>query len=134
MIDDPKAMTLTIAGHAIRDIASFYDEINRVFMAGEDWSLGPSLDALDDLFYGSYGALAGKAPVILVWQDIETSRAALGIAATRAHLRAKLQNTAFDAARITAQLDALEKGSGETYFDTILTIIADHPNIHLVRA
>ena len=52
MIDDPQAMTLTIAGHAIRDIASFYDEINRVFMACEDWSLGPSLDALDDLFYG----------------------------------------------------------------------------------
>ena len=30
---------LTIDGSRIRDIASFYDEINRVFMAGVGWPL-----------------------------------------------------------------------------------------------
>jgi len=40
---------LIIDGANIRDIASFYDEINRVFMVGEDWQLGASLDGLDDM-------------------------------------------------------------------------------------
>ena len=49
-------LTLRLDGRLIHDIASFYDEINRVFMAGEDWQLGPSLDALDDMLRGGYGA------------------------------------------------------------------------------
>ena len=134
MTDDPTGKTLTIVGSAILDIATFYDEINRVFMADEDWSLGQSLDALDDLFYGGYGAIAGHAPVTLVWQDIEASRAALGIETTKAFLRAKLTNKAFNASLVTAQLDALEQGCGKTYFDIVLTIIGDHPNLELVRA
>jgi RNAse (barnase) inhibitor barstar len=55
---------LVLDGSAIHDIAGFYAEINRVFMACEDWQLAPSLDALDDLLYGGYGALAGH------WKDI----------------------------------------------------------------
>jgi len=41
--------TLTIIGCGIHDIPAFYAEINRVFMAGEDWTLGESLDGLDDM-------------------------------------------------------------------------------------
>lgn len=37
---------LVLDGSAIHDIAGFYAEINRVFMASEDWQLAPSLDAL----------------------------------------------------------------------------------------
>lgn len=43
---------LHIEGASINDIASLYVEINRVFMADEDWQLGASLDALDDLLHG----------------------------------------------------------------------------------
>ena len=59
-------LTLRLDGCRIRDIPSFYDEINRVFMAGEDWRLGPSLNALDDMLRGGYGALkdAEEAQVI----------------------------------------------------------------------
>lgn len=46
-------------GTAITDIASFYDELNQVFMQGEDWQLGESLDALDDLLYGGIGEAVG---------------------------------------------------------------------------
>lgn len=127
--------TLTLEGARIRDIASFYAEVNRVFMAGEDWTLGESLDAFDDLLHGGYGAIAGREPVRLVWKDLEASRSALGPEATAAQLRAKLQRPdLFDVTRIRRQLDAVERGQGPTYFDTILHILADHPNIELVAA
>src|SRR2546427_13166611 len=64
-----------------------------VFMASEDWQLGPNLDALDDLLHGGYGALAGHDQVTLVWRDIAHSRAALGVDATRRWLQAKLDGT-----------------------------------------
>lgn len=123
---------LTIEGSAIDGIASFYAEINRVFMAGEDWTLGPSLDALDDMLYGGYGAIAGGEPVTLVWRDIERSRAALGKGATREHYRAKLARPdLYNSERIEKDLAALEAGAGPSYFDIVLEIIAGHPNIEL---
>jgi RNAse (barnase) inhibitor barstar len=125
--------TLTIEGGRIVDIPSFYDEINRVFMAEEAWRLGDSLDALDDLLTGNYGAAAGPAPVRLVWREMASSRAALGFDATAAHLRAKLQRPEiYDAVLIRRQLDALERGTGKSYFDIVLEIIASHPRIKLV--
>lgn len=75
---------LHIEGASINDIASLYVEINRVFMADEDWQLGASLDALDDLLHGGYGALAGHAIATVVWRDIAHSRDALGRETTRA--------------------------------------------------
>ena len=127
--------TLTIVGRNIVNIPSFYAEINRVFMADEGWVLAESLDALNDLLYGSYGALEGREPIELVWQDIEASRSALGTATTRAFLMEKLQRpNLFNTDVIGGQLDALERGTGQTYFEIVLEIIGDHPNIALVAA
>lgn len=64
---------LHIEGASINDIASLYVEINRVFMADEDWQLGASLDALDDLLHGGYGALAGHAIATVVWLTSPTA-------------------------------------------------------------
>lgn len=125
--------TLTIDGSRIHDIPSFYDEINRVFMAGVDWTLGPSLDALDDLLYGGYGALDGDAPAILVWTHVAASREALGVDATRQYLLAKLAHPErFSSSQAQRALDALDGGTGQTYFDIVLEIIAAHTNITLV--
>jgi len=124
---------LTLDGARIHDIPSFYDEINRVFMQDVDWTLGPSLDALDDLLYGGYGALDGDASATLVWTHFAASRDALGIDATRQYLLAKLARPEqFNAAHFQRELDALEEGTGQTYFDMVLGIIAAHPNITLV--
>lgn len=124
--------TLTLDGRRIRDLASFYAEINRVFMTGVDWPLGHSLDALDDMLYGGYGALDGDAPVTLVWTDFEKNRRDLSIDVTRAWLQDKLDTPGrYDKARIRRDLDALEAGDGPTFFDLVLEIIAAHPNITL---
>lgn len=125
-------LSLLLDGSAIHDIASFYAEINRVFMANEDWQLGPSLDALDDLLYGGYGVLAGQAAASVHWKEIAHSRAALGGAATRAWLQVKRsQPGTFNTDAIDAQLDALERGTGQTYFDIVMDIFAAHPNVRL---
>jgi RNAse (barnase) inhibitor barstar len=125
--------TLTLNGAHIHDIPSFYAEVNAVFMANESWRLGESLDAFNDLLYGGFGALAGSEPVTLVWRDAKRSRAALGFEVTRRYYQDKLaQPERFNVAYFQRQLAALENGSGQTYFDILLDIIADHPNITLV--
>lgn len=43
--------TIEIDGTTIHGIPSLYAELNRVFMPDEEWTLGESLDALDDLLY-----------------------------------------------------------------------------------
>jgi RNAse (barnase) inhibitor barstar len=124
---------ITIDGNAIRDIPSFYDELNRVFMAGEDWTLGPSLDALNDVLYGGYGPIKGDEPVMLVWTAMEKTRAALGFDVMRAFYRNKLQHPEmYDQELIGQALAELENGTGATYFEIVLQIIAEHPNIELV--
>jgi RNAse (barnase) inhibitor barstar len=127
--------TLILEGSRIHDIGSFYDQINGLFMADESWQIGPSLDALNDLLYGGFGVLQGNEPLTLIWREIAQSRAALGHDATRRYYQDKLtQPQRYHQARIRQELASLERGEGPTYFDIILEIIADHPNITLVPA
>ena len=124
--------TFHIDGSDIRDIASFYDVMNALLMQDEDWDLGPSLDALDDALYGGIGALRERSEVRFVWTEHKRSRAALGVAATRAWLQEKIDRGApFDTARITTQLHDLETGHGRTYFELILEVFAGHPGLRL---
>lgn len=128
-------LTLIIEGSAIQDVPSLYAELNRVFMAGEDWSLGESLDALDDLLHGSFGALAGHEAATIVWRDLDASRRALGLEATRAWLQHKIARPdVFNSAAMQARLDALERGSGQTYFDIVEAIFRSHPRLQLIAA
>ncbi|RUQ99217.1 ribonuclease inhibitor [Labedella endophytica] len=124
-----------IEGTAVVGILSFYDELNRVFMAGESWTLGPSLDALDDMLYGGYGALHGLEGARVVWTDHAASRHALGRSETIAHHRSKLDRPGtFNAERARSAIADLEAGTGSTYFDTVLEIFESHPRIELVLA
>ncbi len=128
-------MLLVLDGSRVDDIASFYDEVNRRFMADEDWRLGPSLDALDDILYGGYGAAAGAANLRIVWLESERSRAALGVEATLAWLDSKLaEPETFDVVAISAQRAALLDGSGPTYFELVLDVFAGHPEVDLELA
>ena len=96
-------------------------------------ALGASLDALDDLLHGGYGALAGHATATVVWRDIAHSREALGRETTRAWLQSKLdQGGRFNGAAIHAQLTALALGQGQTYFEIVMEIFGSHPQITLV--
>ncbi|MFE1644645.1 ribonuclease inhibitor [Microbacterium sp. P01] len=124
-----------IGGAAVHDIASLYDELNRLFMSAEDWRLGASLDALDDLLSGGFGALHGVADARVVWMDHAHSRRVLGTDATSRYYREKLSRPdLYDAQHFRPLLDAVEAGTGATYFDIVLAVFAGHPQIELVLA
>jgi hypothetical protein len=127
-------LTLRLDGRRVHDIASFYDEINRVFMTGVDWQLGPSHDSLDDKLPGGYGALHEVAEARVIWEEHALAASALGIEATRDQLLAKLEDPRFDAAAARRKLERLEAEGGPTYFETVLEVFADHPRIELVLA
>lgn len=129
---DAGHVTLHLDGGRVDSIATFYDELNRVFMAGEDWRLGPSLDALDDLLHGGFGAAHGADRLTVVWHAFDRSRDALGFAATREYYRAKLADPRFDAALFRRRLDDLEAGRGKTYAELVLGVFADHPDVELL--
>lgn len=121
-----------IEGGRIGGIPDLYEELNRHFMTGEDWQLGASLDALDDLLYGGYGALAGDDAVRIVWRDAAHSRDALGVAETVRWLREKLaQPGRFRSDDLQRQLDDLHAGTGTTYFERVLEVFEGHPEVVL---
>ena len=125
--------TIIIDGSKIHDIPSFYEEINRIFMAGEDWKIGQNLDALNDMFYGGYGKISGNEKIYLVWKDFERNRKDLGLELTKAYYQSKLKSpSVFNTDFIQEKLSELEKGIGKTYFEIILEIIEEHKNIRLI--
>lgn len=126
---------IEIEGNAINDIASFYEEINRVLMQEESWRIGHSLDAFNDLLWGGYGALHGAQSVELLWHNMDHSRKALGYQTTRVYYLDKLRpGSPYSKKLFEQKLEALERGTGETYFDSIMAILNDHPGIKVIRA
>lgn len=134
MTEPPPRQRFVIEGAAITGISAFYAEINRVFMAGEDWQLGPSLDALNDMLYGGYGALSGGGPATIEWRDMPLSRAALGRDATCAFLKARLaERPMFNGSPIVSLLADLDGGVGKTYFDIVMEVFAEHPLLEIIE-
>lgn len=124
---------IEIDGNSINDISSFYKEINRVFMVGESWVIADSLDAFDDVLYGSYGVLQGTQLAELVWHHIDHSRKALGYQTTQAYYLGKLRpGSPYNKKLFAEKLEALESGIGETYFESIMAILAEHPRIRVI--
>ncbi|MEG0915998.1 MAG: ribonuclease inhibitor [Myroides sp.] len=122
-----------INGSNISDKKSLYQEINRVFMAKEDWKIGESLDALNDLFYGGFGLIDGNEPIELTWKNFDHNKELFGFDFTIEFYQEKLkQPKVFSTKIIQQNISDLENGKGLTYFEMILEIIAEHKNITLI--
>lgn len=127
------AVTFIIDGNNIHDIPTFYEEINRIFMPNEDWKLGTSLDALDDMFYGGFGEIKGSEEINLIWKNFEENRKSLGLELTKSYYKNKLKSPSiFNTDFVQQKLAELENGTGKTYFEIILEIIDSHKNIKLI--
>ena len=125
---------LVIEGKNISNIKTFYQEINRVFMQQENWKIGESLDALNDLFYGGFGEIKGKENIRLIWENFEENKKALGLEMTKNFYESKLKSPEiFNTAFIKEKIEALENGNGQTYFEIIVEIVAEHSNIKLIE-
>ena len=125
---------LVIEGKNISNIKTFYQEINRVFMQQENWKIGESLDALNDLFYGGFGEIKGKENISLIWENFEENKKALGLEMTKNFYESKLKSPEiFNTDFIKEKIEALENGNGQTYFEIIVEIVAEHSNIKLIE-
>ncbi|RZJ72643.1 MAG: ribonuclease inhibitor [Flavobacterium sp.] len=127
------AKALTLSGELITDIYSFYHQINTLFMQQEEWRISQSLDALDDMLYGSYGVLKLHPKIYLIWRNHQFSADALGSELTRNYYLEKLvPGSPFNKQFFKHQLAELDAGHGMTYFDQIIEIIRSHENIQLL--
>ncbi|MDG3583589.1 ribonuclease inhibitor [Galbibacter pacificus] len=125
----------TIDGNSIFDIPSFYKEVNREFMKNEDWNIAENLDALNDLFYGGFGELKSIEACDLVWKNIAKNKTDLGRQTTIEFYKNKLKKPSiYNTVFIKKKLAELEQGQGKTYFDIIMEIIENHPQINLIEA
>ncbi len=123
-----------IEGNNIVDIPSFYREINRVFMHGENWEIGQSLDAFNDMLYGGFGIIQGSDTIRFIWKNFKKNKMDLGFETTKAFYIEKLQTPSrFNTDLIRKWLDALEKGMGKTFFEIVIDIIESHGNIELIE-
>lgn len=121
-----------IDGAEINAIADLYEQFNREFMHDEDWQMGASLDALNDVLYRLDAESRGGNAAVVTWHDHAHSRAMLGFRATERWILDKLaQPTTFNAEKFRADLAALRTGTGPTYFEIVLEIFAEHPLIDL---
>lgn len=104
-------------------------------MQNEDWEITYSLDALNDLLYGDFGEIKQDEPVQLVWQQMGKCKESLGLAATKELYLKKFAHSAVYNVRLIAEkLAALEQGNGPTFFEMVINIIAEHPNIELTAS
>lgn len=121
-----------IDGATIDGIPDLYEQLNRELMRDEDWRMGESLDALNDVLYRLDAETREGDPAVVTWHDHARSRDALGVEATERWLEDKLARPGtFDARRFRADLAALRAGTGTTYFEVVLEVFADHPLIDL---
>lgn len=125
---------IVIDGFKIYDKTSLYEELNRKLMPDEDWKMGESLDALNDVLYGGFGEIHGKEPIVLTWKNFENNQQLFGFDFTLSFYENKLKfPEQFNLKFIQKSIEELKNGTGKTYFEIILEIIAEHPNIELVR-
>ncbi len=124
---------IQIDGSKIQDLTSLYKEFNDKLMPNEDWELGESLDALDDLLYGGFGEIKGNEAVRFVWTDFEHMKELFGYDFTLNFYQNKLKYPeVFNKNLIQNSIEELQNRTGKTYFEIILEIIESHSNIELV--
>ena len=83
---------IIIEGKNINNIETFYEEVNRVFMLHENWKIAQSLDAFNDMLYGSFGEIKGKEKIQLIWKDMEQNQKSLGFQTTLEFYQNKLKS------------------------------------------
>ncbi|OWK99600.1 ribonuclease inhibitor [Kaistella haifensis DSM 19056] len=125
---------IIIEGKNINNIETFYEEVNRVFMLHENWKIAQSLDAFNDMLYGSFGEIKGKEKIQLIWKDMVQNQKSLGFQTTLEFYQNKLKSPEiFNRKFVLSKIDELHNGVGLTFFEIVLEIIANHDNIILIK-
>ena len=107
---------IIIEGKNINNIETFYEEVNRVFMSDEDWKIAQSLDAFNDMLYGSFGEIKGKEKIQLIWKDMEQNQKSLGFQTTLEFYQNKLKSPEiFNRKFVLSKINELHNDVGFTF-------------------
>ena len=124
--------TIIINANHFSALATFYEEMDKLFMHNMDWKMGHSLDALNDILYGGFGVYQPGEPVLVLWQNVPKSKNDLGVEETRKNYQWKIDTGfSYNVKLFQEKLVELENGTGQTLFDIIIEIFEDHKNIEL---
>ena len=124
--------TAVLEGKNIKNLKSFYDEVEKKLTSGLGWKIGRNLDAFNDILKGDFGIHGYGKELLIVWNDSDFSREKLGHKETIKYLNDIMKKChPSNLPDLRKRLKLVEKGQGETLFDTILDIISTHPYIKL---
>lgn len=127
---------LVIDGDRFDDLAGFFDEASRS-LATAPW--GRNLDAFNDILRGGFGTHEGG--FVIRWVHSERSAERLGWSETIRYIERKLATChPLNVASVQADLEAAQRGEGQTLFEILVEIIQVHgpggreaeDNVHLV--
>jgi hypothetical protein len=122
MIHGDELPVLVIDGASFADFDGFGREFSRLLC---DYTWRENLDAFNDLLRGGFGT--PENGWVLTWLNSESSRTALGYAATIRRLeRLLLTCHPTNRSSIKARISNARRGEGPTLFDEIVEIIRDH--------
>ncbi len=112
-----------IDGTRFSSLEEFAEYFSDLVLSNYHWH--GSLDAFNDILRGGFGT--PEEGFVLVWQNSEASRAALGYPETARQLEARLQRChPSNRDTVTIELEAARNGCGATVFDWLVEIIQDH--------
>jgi RNAse (barnase) inhibitor barstar len=121
-----------IDGTQITDLTTFYDEIEKKLTRSLSWNMGRNLDAFNDILRGGFGVHEYAESLRLIWENADLSRNALGWNETIVYIQ-KIMETCHPSnlPELKKRLKNAKNQKGETLFDSILEIIAEHDHIEL---
>jgi RNAse (barnase) inhibitor barstar len=118
----PDKPVLVIDGSRFDDFEGFQREFSALL---DDWSWNGNLDAFNDILRGGFGT--PDEGFVLRWTDAERSRRILGWDLTIARLEEALERCdPSNRPHVAEALERARRHEGQTLFDTLVEIIADH--------
>lgn len=110
-------------GTEINSLEQFAKQFSERVLVGCQWH--GNLDALADILSGGFGT-PGEG-FVLVWEQSEASRIALGYGETVRQLEAKLERChPLNRESVAVELELARKQQGSTVFEWLVEIIQEH--------
>ena len=119
-------------GNKFDTLEGFCDEAQAILTKDLGWEMGTNLDALNDLFWGGFGAFEYEESIDIIWENSKKSKSDLGYPETIKWLERKLKRChPSNIPSAKEDLQRAQNNEGPTLFNMIMEIVEEHKHIHL---
>jgi RNAse (barnase) inhibitor barstar len=128
-----KNKVFVLDGNKFGTLDGFCDEAQTILTKDLSWKIGTNLDALNDLFWGGFGAFEHEELIDIVWKNSNKSKSDLGYPETIKWLERKLKRChPSNVPSVKEELQRAKNYEGPTLFDIIIEIVEEHKHINLI--